>query len=328
MFNNTIFKCPNCKNDLIDLGDQLTCVQCGLNYPVRDRIPILLIEEAAGQYGYKNIDYTITAHKQEVKDGYSNVAKSIEQSGLQDNVYFLNLGYAPDANPQYAVHDVPLTAINKNSVKLILETIGSYDFSGKDLLEIGCGRGGNIYTIHQYYNTRITVGVDLCKANVKFCSSYLSGSSTSFAVADAEKVPFEDNSFDVIVSIESSSAYTDINSFYYDVHRILRPGGCFLYADVMENTIFDSNIQYLISLGMEQFRHTDITTNVLLSCYQEYRKKILAYKEVGQQADKEELEDFIGKPGSKIYNSMKTGRKSYRIYNLRKYQPVGGRTYE
>lgn len=318
MTNNTIFKCPNCKNNLIDLVEHMTCIQCNLNYPVKDRIPILLLEEAAGQYGDKNIDYKITAHKQEVKDGYTNVAKSIEQSGMQDNIYFLNLGYAPDDNPQYAVHDVPLTAINKNSVKLILETIGDYDFNGKDLLEVGCGRGGNIYTIHQYYEPRTTVGVDLCKANVKYCSSYLSSPNMSFAVADAEKIPLEDSSVDVIVNIESSSAYTDIKSFYHNVYRILRPGGFFLYADVMENSVFDSNIQYLKSLGIEQLRYTDITTNVLLSCYQEYRKKILAYKEVEVLGNKEDLEDFIGKPGSKIYNNMKSGRKSYRIYNLRK----------
>ncbi len=326
MTNNTIFRCPNCRGSLIHLGEHVACVPCGLNYLVRDGIPILLLEEAEGQYGDKGVDYTITIHKQEVKDGYSHVAKCIEQSGIQDNVYFLNLGYVSDGSPQYAVRDVPLTAINKNSVKLFLETTGDYNFNGKDLLEVGCGRGGNLYTIHQYYETRISTGIDLCMANIKFCQSFLAGSNISFAVADAEKMPFADNSFDVIVNIESSSAYTDIKSFYHNVHRVLRTGGFFLYADVMENSIFDSNIKYLQSLGMEQIRYTDITMNVLLSCYQEYRKKILAYKEAEIFARKEELEDFIGMPGSKIYNSMKSGRKTYRIYHFRKR--TGGKGYE
>lgn len=298
--------------------DHMTCVQCGFNYPVKDGIPVLLIEEASGQYGNENMDYTITAHKQEVKDGYTNVAKSIEQSGMKDNVYFLNLGYAPDDNQQYAVQEIPVTAINKNSVKLILETIGDYDFDGKDLLEVGCGRGGNLYTIHQYYKPKSAVGVDLCKANVQFCYSYLASQNISFAVGDAEKLPFGEESFDVIVNIESSSAYTNIESFYENVSKILRPGGFFLYADVIENSIFDANIEYLKSLGMEELRYTDITTNVLLSCYQEYRKKVLAYKGVEQLSKREDLEDFIGMPGSKIYNNMKSGRKSYRIYNFRK----------
>ena len=93
MTNNTIFRCPNCRGSLIHLGEHVACVPCGLNYLVRDGIPILLLEEAEGQYGDKGVDYTITIHKQEVKDGYSHVAKCIEQSGIQDNVYFLNLGY-------------------------------------------------------------------------------------------------------------------------------------------------------------------------------------------------------------------------------------------
>ena len=50
--------------------------------------------------------------------------------------------------------------------------LSDYDFDGKDLLEVGCGRGGNLYTIHQYYKPKSAVGVDLCKANVQFCYSY------------------------------------------------------------------------------------------------------------------------------------------------------------
>lgn len=41
-----ILACPKCKADVVLQGDRLACVRCGLRYPIRDGIPIMLIEEA------------------------------------------------------------------------------------------------------------------------------------------------------------------------------------------------------------------------------------------------------------------------------------------
>ena len=40
--------CPKCKGDinLTETNDGLHCARCGLIYPIRDNIPIMLIEEA------------------------------------------------------------------------------------------------------------------------------------------------------------------------------------------------------------------------------------------------------------------------------------------
>jgi uncharacterized protein YbaR (Trm112 family) len=41
-----ILVCPSCRGDLREEDPDLICTQCGLRYPVRDGIPIMLIEEA------------------------------------------------------------------------------------------------------------------------------------------------------------------------------------------------------------------------------------------------------------------------------------------
>lgn len=45
-----IIVCPACKGDLTlvttDATDELVCGGCGLAYPVRDGIPVLLVDEA------------------------------------------------------------------------------------------------------------------------------------------------------------------------------------------------------------------------------------------------------------------------------------------
>lgn len=42
-----ILACPLCKTDVRLEGDRIICVQCGRRYPVKDDIPVMLIDEAA-----------------------------------------------------------------------------------------------------------------------------------------------------------------------------------------------------------------------------------------------------------------------------------------
>ena len=49
-----ILACPACKNEVKLEGERIVCVRCGRRYPIRDGIPVMLIEEAEqgrGQVG-------------------------------------------------------------------------------------------------------------------------------------------------------------------------------------------------------------------------------------------------------------------------------------
>jgi uncharacterized protein YbaR (Trm112 family) len=41
-----IIVCPACKSTLEVVAEELVCTGCGLAYPVRDDIPVLLVDEA------------------------------------------------------------------------------------------------------------------------------------------------------------------------------------------------------------------------------------------------------------------------------------------
>jgi len=41
-----ILACPLCKTEVKLEGERLVCVQCRRRYPIRDGIPVMLIEEA------------------------------------------------------------------------------------------------------------------------------------------------------------------------------------------------------------------------------------------------------------------------------------------
>jgi len=43
-----ILACPKCKSSVVQEGDRICCTneECGLRYPVKEGIPVMLIEEA------------------------------------------------------------------------------------------------------------------------------------------------------------------------------------------------------------------------------------------------------------------------------------------
>ena len=41
-----IIVCPQCRSALEPVAEELVCTGCGLAYPVRDDIPVLLVDEA------------------------------------------------------------------------------------------------------------------------------------------------------------------------------------------------------------------------------------------------------------------------------------------
>jgi len=41
-----ILACPACKGDVVLEKDKIVCAQCGLKYPIKDGVPVMLADEA------------------------------------------------------------------------------------------------------------------------------------------------------------------------------------------------------------------------------------------------------------------------------------------
>ena len=51
----------------------------------------------------------------------------------------------------------------------------------------------------------------------------------------AESLPLGDASVDVLVNVESSHCYGNFQKFIAEVHRVLKVGGVFLFADFRDD---------------------------------------------------------------------------------------------
>lgn len=107
----------------------------------------------------------------------------------------------------------------------------------KEVIEIGCGNGVQSLYIWQKFNPAKITGIDLSMANIEIALSEklrLNADKVTFIVDDAQdmkNIPSE--SVDVLLNIESAFHYPDKTAFLKEVHRVLKPGGQFLIADIL-----------------------------------------------------------------------------------------------
>ena len=98
-------------------------------------------------------------------------------------------------------------------------------FAGKAVLDVGCGNG---YILSRYarWGAR-TCGVDLTWTAMDLSTNRftLAGLSGWFTQADAERLPFCDASFDLVVSVGVLHHVPLIEAAIAEIHRVLKPGG-------------------------------------------------------------------------------------------------------
>jgi ubiquinone/menaquinone biosynthesis C-methylase UbiE len=97
---------------------------------------------------------------------------------------------------------------------------------GKDVLEIGVGMGAE-HEMLARQNPRSLSGIDLTPRAIEFTSKRLAlyGLQSNLRVADAENLPFEDESFDFVFSYGVMHHSPDTQQAVNEAWRVLRPGG-------------------------------------------------------------------------------------------------------
>lgn len=251
---------------------------------------------------------------------YDAINQQLASTPFGDFAEFLNYGFLGDSSEQFARVELPAHFLNRNSAQLVLELIGDCDLDRKDILDVGCGRGGTLRVVEQFMHPRSTTGVDLSSAAIVFCNRHHKRSRTRFLEADAEELPFASASFDVVTNVESSHSYPVVEAFYSEVWRVLKPGGYFLYTDVWNLLPFERHEQTLSAMGFLCERKRDITQNVLLSCRETATRRAQAFEQI---AERSVIQDFLSTPESSVFAAMQSGAASYRMFKLRKHVSPG-----
>jgi ubiquinone/menaquinone biosynthesis C-methylase UbiE len=165
-------------------------------------------------------------------------------AGFTNSQYYESMNMAlKRLNNEYTMLHYPFYVKESDSFIQAQKNLTDYCISllmpikNKQILEIGCGNGVQALYINANYGPLRIIGIDLNKTNIEIANNEkvrANIDTVKFLIDDAQNLTqIQSNSVDVLLNIESAFHYPDKSLFLKEIHRILKPGGQFLIADIL-----------------------------------------------------------------------------------------------
>lgn len=226
---------------------------------------------------------------------------------------FMNYGYAPEEPFPLRPED----EAERASIGLYHQAVEGLPVAGARVLEVGSGRGGGARYIARYQAPASVVGLDYSPQTVARARKLNADApGLSFEVGDAERLPFADGAFDIVVNIESSHCYGDVAAFARETARVLASGGWFTFADMRGRRDLAELDRQLAQPGLTLAAARDISPRVLAGLdAAEARKRARIERSVLMRRF---MSEFSGAQGSMLYRALAAGDLVYVARRYRK----------
>jgi len=236
---------------------------------------------------------------------------------------FMNYGYAFDNEAYNPVMEAEDEA-ERYCAQLYHVVASQTDLSGKRLLDVGSGRGGGASHVHRYLKPAETVGMDLASSAVALCERLFAGiDGLSYQHGDSMDMPFENDSFDAVMNVESSHCYPDLGKFLSEVHRVLKPGGSFLYTDFTPSGSdgpeeLAKSLAALKTAGFEAVTSMNITRNVVRGLELDEERRTSEIRKNFPVGTRRFARHWAGTTDSWIYEDFKNGSREYVVFHAKR----------
>jgi ubiquinone/menaquinone biosynthesis C-methylase UbiE len=229
-----------------------------------------------------------------------------------DDVVFLNLGYEED--PPMAV---PLAASDEPDrfcIQLYHRVAAQTDLAAKNVLEVSCGHGGGASYVTRTMCPASYTGLDLNPAGIEVCRRTHRLPGLEFVCGDAQNLPFDDRTFDAVVNIEASHCYPSLPRFLDEVARVLRPGGCLVYADVRRYDHVAEWESALADAPMRMVAKEIISDHVVRGLEKSLPRSQHMFTRRTPPLLRGLVRGAVAASNAKICRGLQSGETSYRMY--------------
>jgi ubiquinone/menaquinone biosynthesis C-methylase UbiE len=243
----------------------------------------------------------------------------VNKTDKNAEVVFMNYGFADDANKMTLDST---DEVNRYPIQLYHQLVRAHDLENKDILEIGCGRGGGLAFLTKLLKPSSAVGIDLDPTAVEFCNKFWGTPGLKFIQGNAQSISLPDNSFDVIINVESSHRYEDISLFLKEVRRLLRPDGIFLLTDFRGHDKMPELLRHFGGSGLLMTGNDNVTPQVVKALELDDPRRRKLINNLAPRFLQGIARDFAGAKGSPTYRKFASGKWIYFNYFFKKASVV------
>ena len=177
------------------------------------------------------VDIDVEVLKSEIKKTYASVSEQPEQ----DFIFPTGRAWAEDLGYPSELARVPDSAVESFAGVANPFSLGRLN-AGERVLDLGSGAGTDSLVAAQMVGEQGHVtGIDMTPAmlaKARAAAAEMGLPNVEFVEGEGERLPFPDESFDVVVSNGVIDLIPDKDAVFAELHRVLVPGGRMQLADV------------------------------------------------------------------------------------------------
>jgi ubiquinone/menaquinone biosynthesis C-methylase UbiE len=244
------------------------------------------------------------------------VYNKIASRDVSGKFVFMNYGYNDDKEEHFQLNNQDESS--RYYIQLYNHIIKDIDLCDKNIIEVGCGRGGGGSFLLRYKNPLSYTGIDLSAAAIEWCKRQYQFTNAHWVQGLANALPVNDNSVDVVLNVESSHCYPSMNGFLREVKRVLRASGYMAFCDIRRSSGIETLDNNINASGLRVLKRYEITSKVLNALDQISPTRDSQITSVFPPIFQKAVRDFAAVKDTAVYNMLKNGQMQYLCYLLQK----------
>lgn len=123
----------------------------------------------------------------------------------------------------------------------------------KLIVDLGCNTGRLTQLVNKRYPKAKTIAMDISEAMLQFVKLQYANTKNVLLAANANYLPFQDQSIDLLVS-NLVFQWCDLKNVFKEIQRVLKPGGLFLFSIYGPDTLQELRASWA---QVDQFAHVN-----------------------------------------------------------------------
>ncbi|SFO93701.1 class I SAM-dependent methyltransferase [Hydrogenimonas thermophila] len=138
----------------------------------------------------------------------------------------------------------------KNMLRLAKSECGN--LNKKKVLDIGCGDGVLSYFFAK--EGAIVFGIDYSDIAIEFAKEKTKSFHIDFRQGSAYELPFEDNSFDIVISSDVIEHLEDVPKYLSEINRVVKNNGIVVISTPIKYTEYPLDKEHIIEWFQDEYK--------------------------------------------------------------------------